>query len=468
MSKVYVFGIGGTGSRVLRSLTMLLAAGVKCKADTFVPIIIDPDAAGGDIERTVQLMKDYSEIRKKLNFDQSVSNQFFRTEIKEIMTNYRLPLANTENCRFDQFISMNDMSKENQALTDILFSKKNLNSDMTVGFRGNPNVGSVVLNQFESSNEFLNFANDFGADDKIFIISSIFGGTGASGFPLLLKTLRTTKRVANQALVNRAHIGAITVLPYFKVKQDDKSSIDSATFISKAKSALAYYERTISRNNMIDHLYYIGDDVQASTYENKDGGAAQKNAAHFIELASALALIDFANCDQPTTVQPREFGIEHDVKEIIFDELCNTSKDLLKRPLTQFELFAKFMDEMSDYLSQPWCRDRALDGTFFNGDFIKNLKRNILSQYQVWLSEMSMQDRAFTPFVLHKDPSKVFDLVKGVKTKSLACLDRNYDLFMRFLNKTGDSSKKGEKEQQFVELFYMATKRLVKEKFNIE
>ena len=33
MSKLYVFCIGGTGSRVLRALTMLLASGVKCDAE---------------------------------------------------------------------------------------------------------------------------------------------------------------------------------------------------------------------------------------------------------------------------------------------------------------------------------------------------------------------------------------------------------------------------------------------------
>ena len=37
MSKLYIFGIGGTGCRVMKSLTMLLAAGVKCDADTIVP-----------------------------------------------------------------------------------------------------------------------------------------------------------------------------------------------------------------------------------------------------------------------------------------------------------------------------------------------------------------------------------------------------------------------------------------------
>ena len=53
MSKIFVFGIGGTGSRVLRSLTMMLATGIKFGADEIVPIIIDPDAANADLTRTV-------------------------------------------------------------------------------------------------------------------------------------------------------------------------------------------------------------------------------------------------------------------------------------------------------------------------------------------------------------------------------------------------------------------------------
>ena len=58
MSKLYVFGIGGTGSRVIRSLTMLLAAGVECN-DTIVPIIIDRDLANADLTRTANLIEDY-------------------------------------------------------------------------------------------------------------------------------------------------------------------------------------------------------------------------------------------------------------------------------------------------------------------------------------------------------------------------------------------------------------------------
>ena len=472
--KVYVFGIGGTGSRVLRSLTMLLASGVECKADAIVPIIIDPDAAGGDVERTATLMRQYGEVRSKLDFSSKKRNMFFRTAIKQIMPNFRLPLSNTEDCRFDEYVNLSGMTKENKALTRLLFSQKNLDSDMKIGFKGNPNVGSVVLNQFEDSIQFQNFANEFTAQDKVFIISSIFGGTGASGFPLLLKTLRTSKNIANPNLVNNAHIGAITVLPYFQVKQDDDSNIDSATFVSKAKSALSYYLRSISRNNAIDNLYYVGDDNRTS-YENFEGGAEQKNDAHFVELISSLALIDFANSQNPNPnrgnadsliTSHKEFGIEQDSNEITFGELGQRSKKQLRKPMTQFNLFAKYLDEYKGFNSQPWVVDRKFDNNFFDSDFITTLKK-IQSEYLVWLVEMAGQQRSFAPFYLHRDPNRVFDLVKGVPPRGWY-IDRNFGFFDNRLNKTGDESMLGEKEQQFMELFFLATEKIVKDKFNID
>lgn len=468
MSKIYVFGIGGTGSRVMRALTMLLASGVECKADTIVPIIIDPDAAGGDVERTATLMRHYGEIRSKLKFPTNVENKFFRTEIKEVMPNFHLPLKNTEDCRFDEYMNMNNMSDSNRALASILFSQKNLNAEMKVGFKGNPNVGSVVLNQFDDSYEFQNFANDFTGDDKIFIVSSIFGGTGASGFPLLLKTLRNSAAFQNQNLINNAHIGAITVLPYFKVKQDEQSQIDSATFISKAKSALAYYDRTITRSNAINNMYYIADDTRSTTYDNCEGGINQKNNAHFVEMVSALAIIDFANTQKSDKVVCKEFGIETDTNEIIFENLGPRTRGQLRKTMTQFMLFAKYMDEMTDFLHQPWAKDRGLDKTFFDSDYIRSLKRDILNEYINWMKEMASQSRAYTPFEIHRDADKLFDLVKGVQQRKVLSVNSNYALFDSRLNKAGGQSKTGEKEQQFMELFYLATQELVKDKFKFE
>ena len=122
MSKLYVFGIGGTGSRVLHSLTMLLTSGVKCDADTIVPIIIDPDDSAANLTEAVEAMKKYSAVRQKLDFTQPVENQFFRTELKEAVTNYRLLLKNTQNDTFAQYIGLETMPTASKALMKMLYS----------------------------------------------------------------------------------------------------------------------------------------------------------------------------------------------------------------------------------------------------------------------------------------------------------------------------------------------------------
>ena len=161
MSKIYIFGIGGTGSRVLRALTMFMAAGVKIGTDEIVPIIIDPDASNADLTRTVTLLNNYASIRKSLSFDESNSNEFFKTAIERIVPNYSLRIKDTEDKSFKQFISYGSMSKSNQALAKMLFSEKNLEASMDVGFKGNPNIGSVVLNQIVDTDDFKSFANSF-------------------------------------------------------------------------------------------------------------------------------------------------------------------------------------------------------------------------------------------------------------------------------------------------------------------
>ena len=109
-------------------------------------------------------------------------------------------------------------------------------------------------------------------------------------------------------MINNAEIGAITILPYFKLKSDEESEIDSSTFISKTKSALAYYENNISKNGSINALYYLADDI-TNTYDNHEGGTAQENDAHLIEFLAATAIVDFSNKQHPNTVN-KELGLK--------------------------------------------------------------------------------------------------------------------------------------------------------------
>lgn len=464
MSKLYVFGIGGTGSRVLRSFTMMLAAGVKIGANEIVPIIIDPDVSNADLTRTVTLMNTYRAVRSELQFSDEDENMFFRKELSQVLGNYTLRIHDTDDKTFQQFIDLPSMDKANKAMMKILFSDKNLNSSMDVGFKGNPNIGSVVLNQIVKSVDFEDFANSFEVDDKIFIISSIFGGTGASGFPLLLKMLRTGDSFSNHDLINNAEIGAITILPYFKLKSDDASEIDSSTFISKTKSALAYYENNISKNGSIDALYYLADDI-TNTYDNHEGGTAQENDAHLIEFLAATAIVDFSNKQHPNTVN-KELGLK-DIEDVVsFNSFYDTQKHLLFAPLTQFILMTNCLDNKFDYFSSTAFN--ANNGNFedlYDSTFMSEL-RNLLVKYYEWLKEMKGNKRSLDLFNLNTG-DKPFELVTGVNPVKIMSMYSNYDLIIGRLNSSVKKCKSKGQKNKFLEMFYIGTRTLVKDKFKM-
>ncbi|MDD6002199.1 MAG: hypothetical protein PUC50_08440 [Bacteroidales bacterium] len=462
MSKLYVFGIGGTGSRVIKALTMLLASGVKCNS-TIVPVIIDPDQDAADLTRATEFMKLYIKIHNNSKFKDG-KDCFFKTEIVQTVQNFRLPIDNTLNVKFSEFIGLKSLDDSSRALCEALFSQKNLDSDMKVGFKGNPNIGSVVLNQFSESQIFKNIANSFQQGDRIFIISSIFGGTGASGFPLLLKNLRTNDQIPNHSLINNAKIGAITVLPYFSLKSDSESEIDSSTFISKTKSALGYYEKNISSNNSLDTLYYIGDNL-TNALDNCEGGKEQKNPAHLIELVSALAILDFEKADLPEYTQTvhKEFGVINDNSTLTFSDLATETNKTIQQRLVQMFLFVKYLKTtlQSQISYQPWAKKRKIAKSFLDSEFYKNVTM-FSDSYAEWLKEMAQTQRTFLPFVEGRQ-TDVFEMVNGILPNSSRF--KSYALLDDLLNAENDD-KNTKSDEQFLELFENATKNAVSKKFN--
>ena len=465
MSKLYIFGIGGTGSRVLRSFTMMMAAGVKIEADEIVPIVIDPDAANADLTRTVALMNNYRNIRKHLSFPKENKNTFFKKEIGHFLSNYTLRINDTDDKSFQNFIDLPSMSRANKAMCRMLFSEKNLTSQMQVGFKGNPNIGSVVLNQIVNSEDFMAFANSYEQGDKIFIISSIFGGTGASGFPLLLKTLRTGNSFPNNDIINKSEIGAVTILPYFKLQVDDESEIDSSTFISKTKSALAYYENNISKNNQINALYYLADDV-TNTYENHEGGSTQRNDAHLIEFLAASAIVDFSNKEHSGTTH-KELGIKETMGNVSFNSFNEELNRWLRLPLTQFTLMANCVKNQYDYVTSTRleANNKAsfVEHGLYDNSFFTNLKK-FIDSYREWLKEMKDNKRSLDLFNLDCGDTP-FNVVTDIKPKKVASILSNYNLFFGRLN---DAIKhcSGDDNNKLLEMYSVATERLSKEKFN--
>lgn len=488
MSKIYVFGIGGTGARVIRSLTMLLASGVKLgeNIDTVIPVIIDQERSNGDLTRTIALLKTYKSLHDQLKFGRNSKSEFFKTNIDDLNTSFRMQIADVADKDFQSYIKYLNLDTRNKALVSLLFSKKNLEARMDVGFKGNPNMGSVVLNNFstEADNDLGSILESFQSGDKIFIISSIFGGTGAAGFPLLLKTLRQAQssQLPSAALVANAPIGAITVLPYFGVQHDEDSEINMDSFMSKAKAALSYYRDNLNT----DVLYYISDKL-SKNYDNHEGDSAQRNNAHFVEMVAALSIIDFCknNVQHDGSKSFKEFGFNEDKPVVSIRTLADSTRALVGKPLISMFIFEKFYKEhLKNTWENAWAKDFSyadddnegkMDSTVMSHDFFVKLTKFLKDFDNEWLREMANNSRAFKPFNLETSGENIFNSIDGYEPKKTGfwgkLTSKNLDGYEAIDNAIADISndlhKKLPMYDYFMDVHWQAINKVLKSKFGI-
>jgi hypothetical protein len=486
MAKLFVFAIGGTGSRVVKALVMLLASGVQINnTETIVPIIIDPDSANGDLTRTVEILKSYKEIRDKSFSDKS---DFFKTKLSSldelgdggyVSDNFKFDIDGVKEQLFKDFIGYSELDKNNRAFASLLFSKTNLNANMEVGFKGNPNIGSVVLNKFKDSETFRKFASNFEEDDRVFIISSIFGGTGAAGFPVILKNIRDAKYpLPRHHILQNAKIGAVTILPYFSIDKSENTTIDSNTFIAKTKAALSYYATNVSGNNSVNALYYAGDNV-TNEQKGADGASEQQNKAHFIELTAALSIIDFMslgdsdlNVVNGKATNPKfyEFGLQNEASSIAFNDLAKETYELIAKPVAQYALFKSFMDhhydEYSKIRGQAWANhgNNKLTKDAVDIRFRTSLNR-FNKHYHEWLKEMSLSNVSFNAIDTSKNGKDIYNLVnrqpsKGGFLKSILH-GSGIDNYLGLLSKIEHPFDYLDSNKKLMAVFYNATSEII-------
>ena len=415
--KLFLFGIGGTGARVLRSLTMLLAAGAKTPADlTIVPILLDMDMQNGDTDRALRGVDLYRTIRTGAYRDataqaaQTEKQTFFGTPMQPLGTlqadnaqekigDSVLPKLTEHQGTFEEFLNVSSMDDTDREFLKLLYdnSAKPTNAELklnlSVGFKGNPNIGSVVFNALEDSPVYKYFISAFNdATDRIFVVSSIFGGTGSAGFPQLVKLLQDGSQ---KVPIRNARKGAVTVMPYFALEENSQSSIDQNRFMSKTKAALSYYQQQIN----LDALYYIGDRPGAKLYANVEGGAKQTNNAHVVEMLAAEAVLDFArkSLDELSdTKRYFEYGLKRNDRKLDLAHFYESTYQNLLEPLLRFAYATKFaLDFVPEHLGEAFAKNLGLPQTYGNDTFFIALKNFMANQFKPWLAEMGENDRSF-------------------------------------------------------------------------
>lgn len=342
MNKLFIFAIGGSGERVLRSLTMLMAAGVPGfeKFDKVFPIIIDYDQDNGDKDICRNCIETYQHIHN-LGFskEENAENEFFNAKVLQLqgLDHFTLKYGpNANSSKFKDYIDYGDLNQSTsrtRMLLDSLYDNSmkpttELNLDLKVGFKGNPNIGSVVFNGIQNTEEFSTFLAQYNDGDRIVVVGSLFGGTGASGIPEIVKAIRLNKPTAC--------IATVMVLPYFTLKKKDEGAINANLFYSKTKAALNYYSSS-NTFEQINSIYFIGD-PNPTVFEYCEGGQDQKNLAHIVEMVSAMAIVNFINNNNAAKSKNKQYkyslrkGLSPNVKA----SANNASADAKDKQKTQF------------------------------------------------------------------------------------------------------------------------------------
>lgn len=491
--KLFVFGIGGTGSRVIKSLTMLLASGMKPgDFDEVIPLLIDPHKELPEFKNCNSLVSLYSNIHNKLYSDkQEIKKGFFRTDLHSLKTAASDSGKKGETVKSDisfdeassevfrKFIGLSQIEDNHPTTTDflsLLFSEKNYNQPLSVGFKGNPHMGSIALNAIIGGPAYNAFVSAFNAGDRIFIISSMFGGTGAAGFPLLLHNFRDKDAMKKQE-IRGCKIGSLSVMPYFKLEDPGQSSdIDSNDFMTKTKSALTYYSREKFKE-LYNAIYYIADpDGQTTPYKNDE--KKQDNKAHLIELLGALSIFHFAG-QQSFDKGLHEYCLGDDTSKVNFTNIGDPAKEMLAENLTALQLLSKLHPATkSKAKSLPYCKTNNFNSDFFNSEFFvgneTGLDKFFETYFNPWVNELNGNQRGFSPFNLKIQDDTFYSLVNGYPKEKHALVGKVKqsidlaDLQLKMSEVTNDPAVKGidnsNKECRYLTMCWTATNNFINSK----
>ncbi len=294
----YAIGIGGTGAKCLESLIHLAAAGMMPDNGDLYVLFVDPDDANGSLDRTNTTLNHYKAFNGNNQLSQSCMLQ---TKIDSAPNPIFSPFDKQDDDKpnlsgFFQYPTLKLAQDSAADLFEVLYSKIERETELNEGFRGHPSIGASVMAQTvlgvdEPWKTFrVKMAKD--PNPKIFLAGSIFGGTGASGFPTIAQLIKNDMK----GKPINAQIGGALVLPYFTFTdtEDNENELKAKAehFLMNTQAALEYYHLW-NKDLVYNAIYLLGNDSQIEEANFSLGGKKQRNSQHFIELYAALAAIHF-------------------------------------------------------------------------------------------------------------------------------------------------------------------------------
>jgi hypothetical protein len=327
----YIIAIGGTGARCVEAIAHLAATGLFAKAgaaERVQILFIDPDESNGNLRRTKDAIETYQSGRSLLG-EGNLTLPWLQTPLENLEV--WSPFHGSTNKSLATFFNYEGYKFGSSALGhlfDVLYTKGEREAELDVGFRGRPAIGAAVMSQvnLDQNNQEpwrtliqqIELDVGQGKSPKLFLCGSIFGGTGASGFPTIGRLLKN--KLQRAGMLSRVKLGGLLMLPYFQFSippGQDPGDIYARPeqFLLNTEAALRYYQG----QDIFDRIYLLGDQEPAAIANFSIGKNTQNNEPHFIEFFAALTARNFF-LDEDS--QEKVVLISHrDEQRIVWDDI---------------------------------------------------------------------------------------------------------------------------------------------------
>ncbi|HLK65572.1 MAG TPA: hypothetical protein VKU19_19175 [Bryobacteraceae bacterium] len=296
----FLVAVGGSGAKLMQSLIHLGAAGMlPDRAPTLSALLVDPDENNGNVEECQNIEKAYQACKQLVKVGKS---DLFAAQLT--LAGPWTPIVHHQTDTLKEIFNYNQLANnasEEAELMDLFFERGELEMSVKQGFRGRPAIGATVFANsvnFDRA-EWKDFRTAIhhsasSAPPHILFAGSVFGGSGASGVPTLVRLLSNNLETD----VSNARYGLVLFLPFFQFRKVEGEAIqaDPGSFPLATAEALKYYNE---RNFLaICHsIYAVGEEIPAEMTVSAVGAKEQRNEPHFIELVAGMGALRFFDAD---------------------------------------------------------------------------------------------------------------------------------------------------------------------------
>ena len=321
--KCFCYCIGGTGARIAEVAAHLCTMNMlNDKNITF--IVVDKDEECGGTKRAKKVIS-YTEVISEIKGSDSNSGRLCRSRLSskedgnptKAPWNFTKAIENIQgnnNGNASLKNALGGNNSDNEILFDAFYSKSEQENPTSEGFYGHPSIGALMFKyMMKNTNDdiaepVLNYLTGHTGDVvKVFIIGSVFGGTGASVFSNLAAHIRD-KSSGLTNINNRLLISGVLLLPYFSfgASTNENPRINDMEFFAKSRTALEQYSMDNFMRNLdadgnykgnFDTIYICGQNPLHKVGKYSEGGSTQENHFDLVDLIAAYAMVDFFKKD---------------------------------------------------------------------------------------------------------------------------------------------------------------------------